>query len=358
MKHNLSFYNIRLDLLRILAGIFVVAIHIVTGTVNSPTLFGTPPWWVVNSIDSVSRVAVPIFVLISGFLLLDNKRQYSVPTFLRKRFVKVGLPFVFWTLFYFFWHTVWHHAQFTPETIVQRFLAAYTYYHLYFLYIIVGLYLLTPVLWVYVHHASRLNQKYFLLLLFAFSIVTGVVHHIVPSIKLQLNAVTFFLPYLSYFLAGHVLAAMQISSKRRNILLFLFIGASVATALLNFWMMHTTQWYNEDLKITNWSRYFYEYFSPNVIIASLALFLLFLQLKERALFHKRRVQVAIKTLATTMFGVYLIHPVILEVLSRFLPSSPILSSLLIKIVVVFILSTIIVFLIGKIKYLNTILGFR
>lgn len=55
-------------------------------------------WWLGNLYDSIARMGVPLFFMISGFLLLDKSEPWSI--FLRKRMTKVIIPFIAWTIIY------------------------------------------------------------------------------------------------------------------------------------------------------------------------------------------------------------------------------------------------------------------
>ena len=79
------------DIIRAIAIILVVIIHISSELVNTPRIFLTPDWWFANFIDSLARVAVPLFIMLSGFLILHPGKSYSAITFLKKRLGKIGL---------------------------------------------------------------------------------------------------------------------------------------------------------------------------------------------------------------------------------------------------------------------------
>jgi surface polysaccharide O-acyltransferase-like enzyme len=87
-----------LDFVRWIATIAVITIH-----VAAPYLYkyGSIPmlnWNFYNFIDSLTRFAVPFFVMLSGALLLN--RNDSLKDFLFKRFSRVLIPFLFWSIIY------------------------------------------------------------------------------------------------------------------------------------------------------------------------------------------------------------------------------------------------------------------
>ena len=72
-----------LDVLRIFAALMVVMIHVSAQYVNNMSNNLTD-FMIGNVFDSLSRVAVPIFAMISGAVMLDESKQYSTKDFLKK----------------------------------------------------------------------------------------------------------------------------------------------------------------------------------------------------------------------------------------------------------------------------------
>ena len=67
--------------------------------------WGGGPDWVQKIYYTISRNGVPVFFLISGYLLLS--KQEDLPTFMKKRAAKVLVPFFVWSMVYdvFFTHS-------------------------------------------------------------------------------------------------------------------------------------------------------------------------------------------------------------------------------------------------------------
>lgn len=77
---------LNLDVLRIFAGVAVVAIHVSDAFVNYTAIFGGLSWWIANIINSFARISVPLFIVISGSLLIHRYDQYGLRGFLKKGF--------------------------------------------------------------------------------------------------------------------------------------------------------------------------------------------------------------------------------------------------------------------------------
>ena len=135
-----SRFSTAMDTARVAACFMVVMLH------TAATRFGSfdEQWWASNFYDSLVRSCVPLFLMITGVLLL-GKRE-SLPAFLSKRFARVLPPLVFWSLFYMAWNT-WRGEHYGPwygwlEAIVHGPVV----FHLWYLYAIVGIYLFVPFL--------------------------------------------------------------------------------------------------------------------------------------------------------------------------------------------------------------------
>ena len=151
------------DFIRTVAILLVILLHTST---NYPMLYGEIDsiWVQIGNIISVpTRTAVPLFFIISGWLLLQKEGEnYGV--FFKKRFLRLIPPFLFYLSFYYLWQIMYQGKQFTIRVILSEILNGRLYVHFWFVYAIIGLYLLVPVLRDLVHHGKRQTQLYILAL--------------------------------------------------------------------------------------------------------------------------------------------------------------------------------------------------
>jgi len=87
--------------LRVIATIFVVLIHASTGFLNRIDT-NAFDWNYANWINAATRCSVPIFVIISGTLLIP--KDEDTWTFYRKRLPKIIYPFLFWSIIYLIYY--------------------------------------------------------------------------------------------------------------------------------------------------------------------------------------------------------------------------------------------------------------
>ncbi|MCS0788562.1 acyltransferase [Cytobacillus firmus] len=140
-----------IHILRAIGCLFVVAVH-VSGSFyyahgekyNEITLF----------INQISRFGTSMFALISGFLLFYQARfkGFNLNRFVKSRFTKIGLPFLFWSVFYFLftYFVLGVNPLVSGEMqFLTNFFFGNAYYHLYFMSIVFQFYLLFPLLQVF-----------------------------------------------------------------------------------------------------------------------------------------------------------------------------------------------------------------
>ena len=83
------------DLLRVAAMLAVIVIHVSAGWLESLPV-GTADWHALNLWNSLTRWAVPVFVMCSGMFLLDPKKSLSLPTLFFRYFLRMVTALFFW----------------------------------------------------------------------------------------------------------------------------------------------------------------------------------------------------------------------------------------------------------------------
>lgn len=117
-------------------------------------------WGASNFYDSLTRSCVPVFLMISGVLLLN--RQESLPAFFSKRFARILPPLLFWSLFYMAWNAF--HGKHYGNVFgwLQALANGPVAFHLWYLYAILGIYLFVPFLRTIWQAAGAAEKKLFL----------------------------------------------------------------------------------------------------------------------------------------------------------------------------------------------------
>ncbi|HRL21268.1 MAG TPA: acyltransferase family protein [Alcaligenes sp.] len=289
---------------RIVAIFAVVWLHIAAYAVLNAEL-GSADWWSGNVYDAATRWCVPVFVMVSGALLLEPRPAESMSRFYRKRAARILLPLLFWTAFYLLWTAYkqhWWTPQAEPYPYLERLLQGRPYFHLWFLYMIVFLYLFTPFLRRLVQACRLRHLAALTAAAFALAALSTL-----SSTELKTNSTpffTWFLSYLPYFLLGYLVRKAPLTVPRRISLAVL--AASIAATAWGCYALAT----RHNLQT---GAYFYDYLSITVIPMSVALILL---LRD---WHQALISPLVsRHLSELTLGVYLIHPWLIDLMYRHL----------------------------------------
>ena len=223
-------------LLRVVAIVGVVMIHVSGLTTTQTTLHGKPVWWTAEVLNIGSRFCVPLFVMVSGALLLRPGSTEPLGSFYRRRLDRLVPALLFWYLTYALFTQFVLDAPKRPLTVIAVALAGRTYTALYFFWLILGLYLVTPALRKVV---GDLDQRALLRLALAVTAITCawqtttafIGAHSRINVVATPTAFTYWMPYVGYFLLGAALAQRPVP---RSVAPRAAAGFAAAT-LVNVW---------------------------------------------------------------------------------------------------------------------------
>ncbi len=255
---------ISVDLIRVAAVLCVLLLHAANDlTLQTMSDLEIWRWCVVDIYQSIGRMGVPLFVMLTGALLLaPSKRDEELGFFFKKRFSRIGLPFLFWGIVYFLWDIYVENQPVTQGFIVNGILTG-PYFTFWYLYMLVGLYLVTPILRVMVAHFSEKLYKYFMIVWIAGTALVPLIG-LVSAYNYHLDANVFVIPqFVGYFVIGAYLVNVRV---RRRILVALTALGIALTAIGTYYMA---------MVIGGGTTYFFqEYVSPTMILAAVPFFVL------------------------------------------------------------------------------------
>ncbi len=136
------------DLMRCVAAVAVIAIHVLAPYRHELGNIPYGEWLTAVTVNGMTRWAVPVFILISGALMLSDTRPFDFGYYVKRRLGKVLLPFIVWSLFYAYF-SGWSAQGFdssVAKSVLESGLHHATYYHLGFFYYFIPLYFVIPVL--------------------------------------------------------------------------------------------------------------------------------------------------------------------------------------------------------------------
>ncbi len=297
-----------LDVLRIAAVLGVVLIHVFGGLVTNASLKFTPGWWGAAILNTGSIWVVPMFVLVSGALILREREQAAGPmVFYRRRLLRIGPAFVFWQIFYIVIVRMMISGQdLTLLSVAGMIASGNTYTHLYFLWLIVGLYLAAPVLYPFLAGGTRQRAIWLAGVLIAatslaYSLATWQTHTGLP-----LTALTQWIPFVGLFVAGAALRDLALKSGA-----LIILSVAGASALIA-WILQNALLSSDSLLFVV-SPVAYTAIVPSFI--AIAIFLVVQGLFARRRFPMQAVRIA-GELSDASFGVFLVHFVIMIVLTQ------------------------------------------
>ena len=309
------------DVIRIVAIMLVLLVHVSAYIVlynPDPT---TKEFILGNVFNGISRAGVPLFVMLTGALLLNEDRKFDAKTFYKKSFTWMALLMLGWTVaygaFYAIVFPLLHHNPVAWDTVGKTMwnyaLTLPTMYpHLWYMFMVVGLYLMIPVLRLFV---KRENKSYILGIILAFVVAQlavntfnilakGWTFNFTTIInKFHVEPATGF---VGYALTGWYVTNFKIDKRSR----FALYGLSLAAVVFATSMVQT--------RIKTYSAVrgnFYEPLTLTAFLYGLGVFVLLYTLcGERQ--TKNRLTAL---LSKDAFGVYIIHAVWLELLTMWFP---------------------------------------
>lgn len=145
-----------IDLLRVVSAAGVVFMHTAASGLRAGILpdapYVTGGWHLMNLVTSFAFTAVPLFFMISGYLLLSNEKTRSVSYLFRRRIPRLLVPLAAWTLLTVVWQSVTSGGGISGVlTGLRDALYAPAIPPLWFMYTLLALYLLSPFLYAGVH---------------------------------------------------------------------------------------------------------------------------------------------------------------------------------------------------------------
>lgn len=147
-----------IDWMRVLACLMVMIVHstepFYLGGDGAQVLTASDGLWA-SFFDSVVRMCVPLFIIASSYLLFPM--HTSTSQFLSRRAVRILIPFVLWSVVYALWNP-------NPISNLHDLIFNFNYAagHLWFVYMLIGIYLLIPMLSPWAEQVSRRQLLFFL----------------------------------------------------------------------------------------------------------------------------------------------------------------------------------------------------
>ena len=200
-----------LDVLRGGAIALVLLLHCLTPFIIDAGLFGTLSWKICVVLNEFCRAGVPLFFMISGYLLLSGPPISSIGQFYRRKLPRLVIPLLGWNVVYYvFYRTMYGEVLDIPQMLGQM-VDKGTSYHMWFIYTLIGIYLIAPFL-KKITDNSTTKELLILLAVVLFPVAIRPLINTFTSTYLNL-----FDPlmegYLGYFMLGYVLGKVSLPPR-------------------------------------------------------------------------------------------------------------------------------------------------
>lgn len=297
------------DLLRILAAFSVVMLHSASQywyTLSPESV----EWKIANGYDALFRFGVPIFVMISGALFLgkelDVKRLYT------HHILRLLAVYLIWSVAYGLFDCRAYEAKYVTWAIIG-FEIEGGRYHLWFLPMIIGIYILLPLLHSWIRHADKKIIEYLLIIFLVLQIGRETLTALLQNQMLEflinifdVQELSMACSYVGYFVLGYYITTEGIPKKWHKIIYLAMIPAAVLNIVLS--SISSLRKGAPDGTI-------YDSYGVFTFIIVVGLFLLFTEVVAKVRYSES-VRKLIQEISLATFGIYVMHLMCIECLAE------------------------------------------
>lgn len=323
-----------LDVIRCVAMIMVIGVHCIDPFYISPTMRAIPEYTHWAAIyGSLLRPSVPLFVMMTGLLLLPVKKQ-PLGKFYKKRIYRVLFPFLIWSVLYsmfpwvtgvlglpkeiigdFFCYTQGQESQSLIDSLKDVAMIPFNFSHkenhMWYIYLLIGLYLYMPFFSAWIENADRKTKRAFLLI-WIISLFIPYLKEYVANCLFERSGYVFgtdtwnefglfyyFAGFNGYLLLGHYVKKGNDWSLMKTFILCILMFA------VGYYITYTgfsTTASNPNETETE-MELFFTFCSPNVLLMTLATFLLL----QKVVITNSTVIKVLANMTQCGFGIYMVH---------------------------------------------------
>jgi surface polysaccharide O-acyltransferase-like enzyme len=321
------------DILRVIAMIMVIVIHVSNVYSRFFGFIGNSSYLISLIFNTISRISVPIFFMISGALLVDrkfNKTKYF------NRLLKYVIIIAVWDIIYLIWE--YFYLGITYNNLYKLLFEPFRA-HLWFLYTIIILYLVQPLIKIILDKTNNIFKIILFIVWFIFCFLS--------MFNASIASLFTLFSYIGFFIIGKYLYEFVKENDLRKYnfyIILLIIMCFMASIYLNF---------KASIKFDMFYNLFFAYRTPFIIIASILFFILIFNMFS----NKEKINKIISTLSDLSLGVYLIHGIFLDITCQIFNYSLINPIIGIPIftIIICLCSSLCVYLLRKIKLFKYIL---
>jgi len=290
------------DILNILACVCVIFLHM-NGIVHQYTQMRA--WKTALIFEVACYWAVPVFIMLSGATLLKYKEKYDTKTFFKKRFIKILIPWIVWSLISY----IIKNQNMNLFQFVKDFMYCKIEYVYWFIPLTLYLYCIIPILTVFTEKEEyRKILKAIVLFIFIFR---AIIYPICVIFDKPFPAVLdYFLNnngYIMFLILGYLLSTTQLPKRSRIIIYILGIASAIFRYIYTYYFSTRESALNGDL---------FDYCSAVSVLLAMAVFVFIKNINWKKIIDKLHIKAGtLSKLSNCSFGVYLIHILIMTQLT-------------------------------------------
>lgn len=297
------------DIMRILACLCVIMIHVAVFEQDTLFNYRSLDYQAIKFWGVLSRWAVPAFVMLSGMMVLPHADEGTIKVLLKKRVLRMLLAYIVWSGVYSFYNTYILGNIYSTSKIKTFIDGCFSgEIHMWYLPMLAGLYITSPLLAILIKNANRKWTQYWLVCLLIFTSLIPFLEKLnIKFISTVIGSINGYMDlkfmggWTLYFVLGYFVQNHFFTQKQKMIT---YICASMAFIFNVLATIGYCLIYGEPMGILA-----YEY--PNIIIFSLGVLVFFKENVSKIKLNYR-VESYIVFVSKLTFGIYLSHVLLLK----------------------------------------------
>ncbi|EDX3686391.1 acyltransferase family protein [Salmonella enterica] len=294
--------NLNIELIRVAACFLVVVLHSVIIGMNET---GSSGWDILNIIESFTRISVPLFIMISGAVLIKESTNMNSSL---KRANRLFIILLFWSAIYYLYRSHVNSFPIDVKSFFNLFFRSQIFYHMWYLYAAIGFVIIMPLLSKFYLHSNKIDVVILVwlwMLLLFFSLL-----NVYLGLNLNINnlfQVSIFSSLAVYLLLGKIILdnKVNMTNSTKIMLTIMLTACTFATAFITK---------NISVYRGPVNQMFYDNSSLFIAMSAICfmVFMINTPVKNKTILH------IVKFISPCTLGIYLVHPLIIDIFRRFL----------------------------------------
>lgn len=300
------------DILRIIATFSVIIYHVCTDRWYAD-IGNYSEWIVIDFFVSELRWCVPMFFMLSGMNFLNPDKDITFGKLYKKYILRIVIALIFWSIIYkslaVIANYIFEIKEITQDDIINIFISYLkepSWFHLWYLYPLIGMYIMTPVLRIFTANTNKSIYIYLLVLyaIFAFS----------RSILAEMFGIYLLISlpdligYTGFFIAGYFFYKYDLKKTGRTII---YTIGLICIFIIFFFPAYNS--YKAGIAVLP------VYFGYQSILVAIITVTIFVYAKYYFINHpqkedKYKNNKYITLLSNCSFGIYLTHSIFMNIL--------------------------------------------